>query len=51
VGRLLELQREWATELDEGRTPGWIASRIELRRGDRVVATFPFLGRQDESEE
>jgi hypothetical protein len=48
VGQLLELQRDWATERDEAKAPGWIASRLELRRGDRVVATFPFLGRQDD---
>jgi len=46
VGRLLELQRGWGA--DDDKTSGWVASRLELRRGGRVVATFPFLGRQDE---
>jgi len=52
VGRLLELQRDWVAERDEDKSPGWIASRLELRRGDRVVATFPFLAnRKDGGEE
>lgn len=51
VGRLLELQRDWAKDHRAEEAPGWIASRLELRRGSRVVATFPFLGNRQDGEE
>jgi uncharacterized protein len=46
AGRVLELQAEWG----EDGPKGWVASRLELRRGGKVVATLPFLGKREDGD-
>jgi 2'-5' RNA ligase len=48
VGRLLELQPSWVEHAEDA---GWVASRVELRRGDEVLAVFPFLGNRRDGED
>lgn len=46
AGRVLELQRNWTDDPPKG----WVAARLEIRRGDKVVATLPFLGKREDGD-